>query len=61
MNKRPFRWGTGVLGLGTGESYMEVLCCCAMNKQPFRLGTGGTGVLGVGTGDWGPIHGNVIQ
>ena len=23
------------------------------NKQPFRLGTGGTGVLGVGTGDRG--------
>ena len=22
-----------------------------MNKQPFRLGTGGTVVLGVGTGD----------
>ena len=27
-----------------------------MNKQPFRLGTGGTGVLGVGTGDWRLLH-----
>ena len=31
------------------------------NKQPFRLGTGGAGVLGVGTGDWGLIHGDVLQ
>ena len=32
-----------------------------MNKQPFRLGTGGAGVLGVGTGDWRLIRGDVIQ
>ena len=32
-----------------------------MNKQPFRLGTGGTGVLGLGTGDWGIIRGDVEQ
>ena len=38
-----------------------------MNQQPFRLGTGGdwgfrgTGVLGVGTGDRGLIHGDVLQ
>ena len=31
-----------------------------MNKQPFRLGTGGTGVL-VGTGDRGLIRGDVLQ
>ena len=32
-----------------------------MNKQPFRLGTGGTGVLGVGTGDRGLRLGDVLQ
>ena len=33
-----------------------------MNKQPFRVGNwGGTVLLGVGTGDWGLIHGDVIQ
>ena len=33
-----------------------------MNQQPFRLGTGGgTGVLGVGTGDRGLIHGDGLQ
>ena len=30
-----------------------------MNKQPFRLGTGGDG--GVGTGDRGLTHGDVLQ
>ena len=35
--------------------------CVHFNKQPFRLGTGGTGVLGVGTGDRGLIHGDVLQ
>ena len=37
-----------------------------MNKQPFRLGTRGARVLGAGTadlytGDWGIIHGDVVQ
>ena len=31
-----------------------------MNKQPFRLGTGGTRVLGLGTWDGGLIHGDVL-
>ena len=30
-----------------------------MNKQPFRLGTGGD--LGFRGGDWGLIHGDIIQ
>ena len=29
-----------------------------MNKQPFRLGTGDWGVRG---GDWGLVHGDVLQ
>ena len=29
-----------------------------MSKQPFRLGTGDWGVRG---GDWGLIHGDVLQ
>ena len=29
-----------------------------MNKQPFRLGTGDWGFRG---GDWGLVHGDVLQ
>ena len=32
-----------------------------MNKQPFRLETGGTRVLGLGTGAWEIIFGDVLQ
>ena len=35
--------------------------CVDLSKQTFSLGTGGTGVLGVGTGGWGIIHGDVVQ
>ena len=69
MNKQPFRLGTGGdwgfrgvdWGLGTYTRR-----CYTMNKQPFRLGTRGARVLGAGTadlytGDWGIIHGDVVQ
>ena len=58
MNKQPFRLGTGdwgVKGWGLGTYTWR---CSTMNKQPFRLGTGDWGVRG---GDWGLIHGDVLQ
>ena len=36
--------GTGVLGVGTGDG-TYTWRCFTINKQPFRLVTGGTGVI----------------
>ena len=61
FNKQPFRLGTGGdWGFRGGDRGLGTYTwrCSTMNKQPFRLGTG---VLGVGTGDWGLIHGDVLQ
>ena len=52
--------GAGVLGLGTGELYVEMLNneqTITNNHLSWKLR--GADVLGVGTGDWG--HGDVIQ
>ena len=66
MNKQPFRLGTGGdWGFRGGDwgLWTYTWRCSTPNKQPFRLGTGGGGtrVLGVGTGDCGLIHGDVLH
>ena len=65
MNKQHFRLGTGGDWGFSGDRGQGTYTrrCSTMNQQPFRLGTGGggTGVLGVGTGDRGLIHGDVLQ
>ena len=65
MNKQPFRLGTGGTGVLRGGDWGRGTYtwwrCCTINKQPFRLETWGTRVLGLGTGDGGLIHGDVLQ
>ena len=56
MNKQPFRLGTGGDRCFQGGDWGPEIYtwrCYTINKQPFRLGIGGSGVLGVGTADWG--------
>ena len=59
MNKQqPFRLGTGG---GWGLGLWTYTWRCSTNNNPLGWELGGTGFLGLGTGDWGLIHGDVLQ